>query len=59
MIYKGAYNEFIVYAQGEQLLFHSQNDEQVATDIGISFNFDNFTIIPIEPPLEKEEEKQA
>ena len=59
MIYKGAYNEFIVYAQGEQLLFHSQNDEQVATDIGISFNFDNFTIIPIESPLEKEEEKQA
>ena len=24
MIYKGAYNEFIVYTEGEQLLLHSQ-----------------------------------
>ncbi len=52
MIYKGAYNEFIVYSEGEQLIFHSQNDEQVATDIGIKFDFDKIQIIPIEPPLE-------
>lgn len=53
MIYKGAYNEFIVYTEGEQLLFHSQNDEQVATDIGIKINFDNIVISLKEP--EKEE----
>lgn len=53
MIYKGAYNEFIVYTEGEQLLFHSQNDEQVATDIGIKINFDNIVISLTEP--EKEE----
>ena len=53
MIYKGAYNEFIVYNEGEQLLFHSQNDEQVATDIGIKINFDNIVISLKEP--EKEE----
>lgn len=49
MIYKGAYNEFIVYTEGEQLLFHSQNDEQVATDIGIKINFDNIVISLKEP----------
>lgn len=53
MVYKGAYNEFIVYTEGEQLLFHSQNDEQVATDIGIKINFDNIVISLKEP--EKEE----
>lgn len=57
MIYKGAYNEFIVYCEGEQLLFHSQNDEQVATDIGIQFDFDKIGIIPIAPPLAKEKEE--
>ncbi len=53
MIYKGAYNEFIVYTEGEQLLFHSQNDEQVATDIGIKFNFDHIAISLKEPEREE------
>lgn len=47
MVYKGAYNEFIVYVDERELIFHSQNDEEVATDIGIKFNFDNIVIRPL------------
>lgn len=46
LIYKGKYNELIVYTQDTELMLHSQNDEQVATNIGISFNFDNIAINP-------------
>lgn len=49
MVYKGAYNEMIVWAKDEEgkdvnLLIHSQNDEQIATDIGIKFHFDQIEI---------------
>lgn len=44
LIYKGAYNELIVYTQDNEIMLHSQNDEQVATDIGIKFNFDKIKI---------------
>lgn len=52
MIYKGAYNEMIVWAKDEDgnyhsMLVHSQNDEQIATDIGIKFQFDRIAITPI------------
>ena len=49
MIWKGAYNEMIVYSyEGDaELMLHTQVDEQVATDIGIKFNFDNITITPL------------
>ena len=43
-IYKGAYNELIVWLQDHELILHSQNDEQVATDIGIKFDFDTIGI---------------
>ncbi|MDF2568312.1 MAG: spermidine/putrescine transport ATP-binding protein, partial [Oscillospiraceae bacterium] len=52
LIYKGAHNELIVYTHERELIVHSQNDEQVATDIGVKFNFDH---IIIEPSLKKEE----
>lgn len=54
MVYKGAYNEMIVWATNKEteesvnLLIHSMNDEQIATDIGIKFNFDNIKISPLE-----------
>lgn len=44
LIYKGAYNELIVYTQDTEIMLHSQNDEQVATDIGIKFDFDKIVI---------------
>ena len=49
MVYKGAYNEMIVWAKDEEgkdvnLLIHSQNDEQIATDIGIKFHFDQIEV---------------
>lgn len=53
LIYKGAYNEMIVYTQDTQIMLHSLNDEQVATDIGIKFDFDS---IEIEPIPESDEE---
>lgn len=43
-IYKGAYNELIVYTHERELLLYTQNDEQVATDIGIKFDFDKIMI---------------
>lgn len=53
MVYKGAYNEMIVWARDEQeqyhsLLVHSQNDEQIATNIGIQFAFEEIRIQPIQ-----------
>ena len=47
LIYKGAYNELIVWLAETELIFHSQNDEQVATDIGIKFDFDKIEICAI------------
>ena len=53
MVYKGAYNEMIVWARDEageyrSLLVHSKNDEQIATDIGIKFHFDEIGIAPLD-----------
>lgn len=48
LIYKGAHNELIVYTQDTEIMIHSQNDEQVATDIGIKFDFDKIEITPLE-----------
>ena len=46
LIYKGDYNELIVYnyEKGKSLLLHSYLDQQVATDIGIKFRFDRIGI---------------
>ena len=46
LIYKGAYNELIIWLEETELILHSQNDEQVATDIGIKFDFDKIEIKP-------------
>ena len=46
LIYKGAYNELIVWLDETELILHSQNDEQVATDIGVKFDFDKIEIKP-------------
>lgn len=55
MVYKGAYNEMIIWAKDENgeyvsMLMHSQSDEQIATDIGVKFNFDNIRIRPVSIP---------
>lgn len=49
LIYKGAYNEMIVYSMEHdtELILHSMLDEQVATDIGIRFRFDQISVTPI------------
>ncbi len=47
LIYKGDYNELIVYTHEESLLLHSYLDQQVATDIGIKFDFDAITVTPL------------
>ncbi len=46
LIYKGVYNELIVYDYDTKLnlLVHSMNDEQVATDIGIRFDKSKITV---------------
>ncbi|MEG1996073.1 MAG: TOBE domain-containing protein, partial [Oscillospiraceae bacterium] len=46
LIYKGAFNELIVfvYSANMELMVHSQSDEQLATDIGIKFDFDKIEI---------------
>ncbi|HIZ55965.1 MAG TPA: ABC transporter ATP-binding protein [Firmicutes bacterium] len=47
LIYKGAYNEVLLYVEKPepmQLLVHTQNDEQVGTDVGLKFNFDQIKI---------------
>ncbi len=46
LIYKGAYNELIIWLNETELILHSQNDEQVATDIGVKFDFDKIEIKP-------------
>ena len=48
LIYKGDYNELVVYTYegGKSILLHSYLDQQVATDIGIKFNFDKIVITP-------------
>ncbi len=50
LIYKGVYNELIVYdyETKRSLLVHSMNDEQVATDIGIRFIKDKITVTAVE-----------
>ena len=50
LIYKGDYNELVVYTyEGRRsILLHSYLDQQVATDIGIKFDFDKIKITPIE-----------
>ena len=48
LIYKGDYNELIVYTHDTSLLLHSYLDQQVATDIGIKFDFDKVKIEPLE-----------
>ena len=50
IIWKGAYNEMIVYsyAGNAELMLHTQSDEQVATDVGIKFDFDQIRILPAE-----------
>ncbi len=54
LIYKGAYNEMIVYSieHSKEMILHSMLDEQVATDIGIRFKFDRFKITPVEKKTE-------
>lgn len=47
LIYKGAHNELIVYTHDTDIMIHSQNDEQVATNIGIKFDFDKIDITPV------------
>lgn len=51
LIWKGAYNEMIVYSyEGQkEIMLHTQLDEQVATDIGIKFNFEQIRILPFAP----------
>ena len=50
LIYKGAYNEMIVYSMeyDTELILHSMLDEQVATDIGIKFDFDKIGVTSAE-----------
>lgn len=63
MVYKGAYNEMIVWFKDEQeeyhsLLVHSLNDEQIATDIGIKFRFDDIKVAPYEIAEQKGAERE-
>ncbi len=57
LVYKGRHNELIVWMAERQWLIHSQLDEQVATDIGIKFNFDKIEITPITAAEVSEDEK--
>ncbi|MBE6788536.1 MAG: ABC transporter ATP-binding protein [Ruminococcaceae bacterium] len=47
LVYKGRHNELIVWMAERQWLIHSQLDEQVATDIGIKFDFDKIEIAAV------------
>ena len=49
LIYKGDYNELIVYVYNHEqsLLLHSYLDQQVATDIGIKFHTKNILVEPL------------
>jgi len=46
-IYKGAYNELIIWLDETELILHTQNDEQVATNIGVKFDFDKIVVDPL------------
>ncbi len=50
LVYKGKYNEMIVYLYEEQsyIMLHSFLDQQVATDIGVKFHFENAEIDPLD-----------
>ena len=54
LIYKGDYNELIVYTYegGKSVMLHSYLDQQVATDIGIKFDFDKILVTPVESVLD-------
>lgn len=47
LIYKGAYNELLVYTDYEKIMVYSQNEEQIGTEIGLKFNFDKIKIRPL------------
>lgn len=53
LIYKGAYNEMLFYLEDmdDYLLVHSENEEQVGTDLGLKFDFDRVQITPDEETL--------
>lgn len=46
LIYKGAYNEMLFYLeeQDSYLMVYSENEEEVGTDLGLSFDFDQIKI---------------
>lgn len=50
LIYKGAYNELIVYVNNQSIMVYSQIDEQVGTDVGLKFNLDKIKLNPISTP---------
>lgn len=59
LIYKGAHNELIVYSQDTDIMIHSQNDEQVATDIGIKFDFDKIEIEAVNTNTNLDDNKEV
>ena len=50
LIYKGSYNEMLFYIEDmdDYLLVHSENEEEVGTDLGLKFDFDKIQITPAE-----------
>ena len=44
LIYKGAYNEVILYTEESEIMAHTQLDEEVGTDVGIKFDFDKIDV---------------
>lgn len=46
LIYKGSYNEMLFYLEEQDgyLLVYSENEEEVGTDLGLSFDFDAIQI---------------
>lgn len=57
LVYKGKHNELIVWMAERQWLIHSQLDEQVATDIGVKFDFDKIIVTPLDESEGNEDEK--
>ncbi|EEG28757.1 polyamine ABC transporter, ATP-binding protein [[Clostridium] methylpentosum DSM 5476] len=48
LIYKGSYNEMLFYTEEDgYLLVHSENEEQVGTDLGLKFDFNKIQIKPL------------
>ena len=48
LIYKGSYNEMLFYTEEDgYLLVHSENEEQVGTDLGLKFDFHKIQIKPL------------